>query len=252
MGTWGTAIFSNDIASDVRHTYRGYIGDGKTGPEATDLLLSNDGYSIDGPDNEDTPFWLGLAITQWKCGRLENRVKEKTLRIIDNGTDLINWEHDPKAHKKRKAYLEKARELLLSPQPPEKRIPKRFKDSTDWQIGEVVSYRLRSGDYILFRVLDYHADMGGTCPLCELLDWSGSNVPGPDVINKLPVKSHIGVWKDHAPQFMLGAISKREFPKDRINRLNIISPRDDWKFNGAFMFLWRFLDEDLVKFFGLE
>jgi hypothetical protein len=39
MGVWGTAIFSDDNAADLRAEYRTMIGDGLSEPEATNRLL---------------------------------------------------------------------------------------------------------------------------------------------------------------------------------------------------------------------
>jgi len=79
MGTWGTAIFSDDTASDVRDEFRDLIGEGLSTEQATDKLLREYAPSLDDPD-DGPPFWLGLAVTQWKCGRLLERVKEKRWR----------------------------------------------------------------------------------------------------------------------------------------------------------------------------
>jgi hypothetical protein len=76
MGTWGTAIFSDDTASDVRDEFRDLIGEGLSTEQATDELLKEYALSLDDPD-DGPPFWLGLAVTQWKCGRLLEQVKEK-------------------------------------------------------------------------------------------------------------------------------------------------------------------------------
>jgi hypothetical protein len=74
MGTWGTAIFSDDIACDVRDQYRECIGEGLSGSEATEKLMADYEQSLEDSD-EGPPFWLALAATQWKLGRLEDRVK---------------------------------------------------------------------------------------------------------------------------------------------------------------------------------
>ena len=121
MGTWGTAIFSDDTASDVRDEYRDLIGEGLSTEQATDKLLRHYAPSLDDPD-DGPPFWLGLAVTQWKCGRLLEQVKEKALHIIDSGADLKRWSGDAK----RRAVLEKTRAQLLSPQPRPTRIRKRY------------------------------------------------------------------------------------------------------------------------------
>ena len=43
MGTWGTGIFSDDNAADLRDDYRDFIGDGLSSREATDRLLAEMG-----------------------------------------------------------------------------------------------------------------------------------------------------------------------------------------------------------------
>ena len=38
MAAWGTALFSDDTACDVRDAYVDLLGDGLSGPEATKAL----------------------------------------------------------------------------------------------------------------------------------------------------------------------------------------------------------------------
>jgi hypothetical protein len=104
MGAWGTAIFSDDTASNCRHEFRPLIAEGVSTEEATDKLLREYAASLDDPD-EGPPFWLGLAVTQWKCGLLLQRVKEKALDIINTGANLKRWSADAK----RRAVLKKTR-----------------------------------------------------------------------------------------------------------------------------------------------
>ena len=98
MGAWGTAIFSDDTASDIRGDYRDLLGDGYSPAEATDQILSEWKDSLDDPE-ERSVVWLALAVTQWKLGRLEERVKGKALEIIDSGSDLDRWEGKDKEKK---------------------------------------------------------------------------------------------------------------------------------------------------------
>jgi hypothetical protein len=65
MGAWGTGLFSDDIACEVRDFYVDLIGDGLTGPEATKALLLEWSSSLNDPDVSPV-FWLALAATQWK------------------------------------------------------------------------------------------------------------------------------------------------------------------------------------------
>src|ERR1700747_1074297 len=127
MGTWGTALFSDDTACDVRDEYIDHLGDGLTGAQATERLLSKWASSLN--DQDEAPaFWLALAATQWKYGRLESRVLQNALDVIDNGSDLLKWKSSPD-YRKRQAVLEKLRATLVSPQAPEKHVPKRFRDA---------------------------------------------------------------------------------------------------------------------------
>src|SRR5690348_13952889 len=106
MGVWSTAIFGDDTAGDVRDAYRELVANGLSGPQATDQLLREWREIID--DEDDGPvFWLALAATQWACGRLEERVKDKAVEIIDNGSSLSRWSEagDSKMLKQRQAVL---------------------------------------------------------------------------------------------------------------------------------------------------
>ena len=100
MGAWGTAIFSDDTACDIRGEYRELIGDGLSPSEATDHLLEEWKELLDDPD-ERSVIWISLAVTQWKLGRLEERVERKAIEIIRSGSDLVRWEGKDK-EKRRK------------------------------------------------------------------------------------------------------------------------------------------------------
>ena len=171
MGTWGVAIFSDDLAADLRADLTELIGEGLSVSEATDRLMTEYASSLNDPD-EKTVFWIALASAQWKIGRLEERTKQTALQIMDDGSDLIRWQN-PKDRARRAEVLEKARAELLSAQPPAKRIPRSIKEANDWQIGEIIGFRLLSGKWTLLRVIDHHVDKGGRFAICELLDWIG-------------------------------------------------------------------------------
>ena len=214
MGVWGTAIFSDDTASDVRQDYREAVGNGMTAPQATDKVL-REYFTSD--DAEMGVVWLALAATQWKCGRLEERVKEKALQIIDSASDLRRWPEKSMADK-RNNVLFKLRDQLLSAQPPAKRIPKPFRSNCEWELGELVAYRLLSGKWIVLRMTDFSKDKGGVYPQCEILDWLGDNAPTPDQVAGLPIR--IGSGHTKHGQFSIGCASAREYPAARLSSLH--------------------------------
>jgi hypothetical protein len=249
MGVWGTAIFSDDTARDVREDYRDHLGDGLGGPEATKRLLKDWSSSLKDPD-EAPVFWLALAATQWKCGRLEASVLEQALEIIDGGSDLARWEADSHDRKKREAVLQKLRVQLEPPQPAEKKIPRRFRDSTEWLVGDLVAYSLLSGRNVILRVIGHHTDKGGTSPICELLDWIGKKPPARLRLRFLSIrKTDSKAWSK--PQFMLGRIKALQRPDDRLMPLGInLKPSQT---PGSFVVLnWKQFDQTLKETFGFE
>ena len=87
MGTWGVAVFSDDLAADLRDEFRDLIGEGLSSTEAVDKLLGEYASSLE-DDNEKSVFWIALAAAQWKLGRLEERTKKEALSLIATGEDL--------------------------------------------------------------------------------------------------------------------------------------------------------------------
>src|SRR5580704_2795352 len=78
MSAWGTAAFSDDAACDVRDSYIDLLDDGLSGHDATKKLVGAWSKLLEDPD-EAPVFWLALAATQWKYGRLEPHVLKKAL-----------------------------------------------------------------------------------------------------------------------------------------------------------------------------
>lgn len=251
MGAWGTAIFSDDTACDVRDDYREFLGDGLTNRGATDAVLREWQGQCD--EAEMGVVWLSLAAIQWKCGRLEDRVKQQALRIIDTGTDLERWEGDVNLIRKRKASLAKLRSTLMSPQPSPRKIPKRFRDSCDWEIGELVAYRLLSGKWIIFRVHEFHSDRGGTSPTCEILDSVFDSIPQESKLKELGVVvSQEASDKGRIVSVILGRVRESELPLERIVRLRTKLPPVQAQYRATKVVLWRMLDQYLGRDFDFR
>jgi hypothetical protein len=247
MGTWGTAVFSDDTACDVRDSYIDLLGDGLSGPEATKKLVGEWSKSLE--DTDEAPvFWLALATTQWKYGRLEPHVLQQALSAIDGGSDLARWDIGSKEYRKRRAVLDRLRVQLTSLQRPKRRVPKRFRGSNLWKIGELIAYRLLSGRFVVLRVIGHNTDQGGTSPICELLDWVGDSLP-----NESELKT-IGIRKTNQArpmtQFMLGGTKATDRPDDRLQQLGIsVKPSQT---PGQFtVLLWRWFDRVLKERFDV-
>lgn len=250
MGSWGTAIFSDDTAADVRDAFRDYIGDGLSSEMATSRLKQEYASSLDDPDDAPS-FWLGLASTQWDLGCLLPEVLANALRVIEDGTDLKRWNQDKPALAKRKAALERMRTKLLVSPPACKSVPKRHQDKNRWTTGQLIGYRLANGQLCLFRVIGDHSDRGGSSPIAELIDWLGLDIPSLDVVRSLPIRRHrYPNGTEGVSQFLLGSISARDFPKSRVVETNYFLQASQ-RPGGFAVFLWRFLDRQLQEFFSI-
>jgi hypothetical protein len=108
MGAWGTAIFSDDFACDIRDSYRDLLGEGLNAAQAKTRVLKEFASSLNDPD-ESAMFWLALAAVQWQHGRLDAETLENALFVIDSGSNLAKWEVGSSDYAKRRIILEKLR-----------------------------------------------------------------------------------------------------------------------------------------------
>jgi hypothetical protein len=250
MGAWGTAIFADDDAADVRDRYRELVGDGKTGVQATDILIDEWKSELN-----NTVFWIALAATQWRCGRLEDRVKTRAVEIIDNEADLERWKGagSPSDLRKRRSELQHLREQLFSRQPKKTTIRKMYRSTTDWGPGELIAYQLPSAKTIVFRVIGTESDRGGTWPVCEILDWIGEVIPSFSELERLSIRQFANSYKTTSrPQLGIGRATKKEYPEKRVRRLPFkLQPAQELALPRIFT-LWRLLDSTLSTCFGLQ
>jgi len=246
MGAWGTAVFSDDTAADVRLQFRELVGQGLSTSEATERLIAEWANELQDPDVAPV-FWLALAASQWKLGRLTESVRQSALRVIADGSDLARWEDNPRQLASRRRHLEKLRATLLSEPPPPRRVTPTFKNSCDWATGEVICYQMASGTRVWFRTIGFHSDMGGTAPVCEILDWAAERPPEAEVAS-ITIRQRVD---GRDPQLMIGAVSAQECPTARLSRFGVRGrPSQSPRF--YFVALWRYLDRMLVEQFGFK
>jgi len=144
MGTWGPGLYSNDISEDVKVTYMDQLRRGKSNEEIVETILKE--YAKEIEDEDDAiNFWLALADTQWKVGRLLPLVKKQALQYLESPGCFDKW-IGTKEMNKRKTVIENLRSQLNSPMPPEKRIPQYRLFKCAWETGDVFAYKF-SEDY---------------------------------------------------------------------------------------------------------
>ena len=143
MGIWGSGLYQNDIAEDIKTYYKDQLHRGKSGEKITKELLEK--YQNVISDFDDAPiFWFALADTQWNVGRLEKHVKENALYYIDSL--LQHSTNNKKTGFISKTAISKLKQKLLEP-PPNKKTFSQYKlYHCDWKMGDIYAYQL-SSDY---------------------------------------------------------------------------------------------------------
>lgn len=208
MGAWGTGIFQDDLACDVRDRYKDLLGEGLSGYDLNARILDEFRGSVQDPD-ENGVLWLALAAVQWKHGRLDSDTLSQALRIIESGSDLTRWDVSQTDRTKRRVALEKLRQKITSAQPRERPVAQRVLCVSPWRTGDLFAYRLVSGGLIIFRVIGDHSDNGGKYPVCEILNWVGKEIPSKDVLKKMDTMRSRADYKHKIFKVMLVGLNKK-------------------------------------------
>ena len=238
MGAWGVKLYDNDVAEDIKNTYKEKLQEGKSNEEATDEIISDYEYMLE--DVDDAPlFWMALADQQWRLGRLLPNVKEQALKWIEKGADLQVWyDESEKLGNQRKKVLEELSFKLNSPQPPEKKIYKRRYYRCPWKNGDVFALPLNdcgqeyglNNKYIMFQQISQIKFCKNTVPLVRC--WISDN--SEYTLDRKGCTKCIR-WRKKMPGgynlyiYELNITSKRIIPNDLIyvGNYQIFVPEDD-------------------------
>jgi Domain of unknown function (DUF4259) len=188
VGTWGTGIFDNDDAADVRDEWREALLDGLDPEAATARVLERLRVAFEDPDDQIV-VWLALAAAQSQTGRLLPEVRDRALAIIEAGGDLARWaDENPAAAKRRAKVLERLVERLRGPQRPPTKLRRPPVRTSPLAVGDVVHIRGREGEG-LFVVVDIAPGYppGSTEPVVATLLWEGGPFPSRDEMARLPL-----------------------------------------------------------------
>jgi hypothetical protein len=102
---------------------------------------------------------------------------------------------DSPDRRKRAVVLAKLREMISSPLPPAKPMPKPFPvQLPGWTFGEVVGYRMANGKYALLHALNYRgwSIAAARAPVVSILSWFSESVPDQATIDSLTYINHDG------------------------------------------------------------
>jgi hypothetical protein len=209
MGTWGTAVFSDDFALDVRDAWRDALIETRDESAAFAAVAETFKDEIGGDPEDASVFWLALAAAQMETGRLRDDVRERAVAIIDRGDDLARWE-EIAGRRQRAKVLERLRAKLEGPQPAPKRIRRPRVQDVAFDPGDVVFMRSpTTGRAGLVYVVDRY-DSRTPAPVVELLIWNGKNVPSEDELTRLPALQWQPRGNEPKPLFFVVATRSKE------------------------------------------
>lgn len=180
MGAWGTGLYSDDFALDVKSEFLDAINSGKPYREAFEELKKTYVDNTHDDDPDIPVFWFVCADILWKKGRLDDDIKHTALAYIESNSDVERWNlESPALGKKRKAVLEKLKAKLLSPQPEAKPIRIKKLYECPWNIGDVFAFALTgelaekeglAGTYAIFQVAEkMFINTVGTYPIVRIM-----------------------------------------------------------------------------------
>lgn len=119
MGTWGTGLYSDDYAMDLRSTVAAVAKLPFDGDRLVEILCEAEADVANDPEDEGyNIFWLVVADQFQKRQIASDRVRETALSIIDSGRDInlnAELEMTEKNLAKRKKALADLRKHIAKP-----------------------------------------------------------------------------------------------------------------------------------------
>lgn len=190
MGAWGTAIFSDDTALDIREEWREAILDGLSAEDATARLLDSFDDHL-GDDEDEKLFWIALAAVQFETGRLLPHVRDRALAIIEGGGDVNRWfeDGDEVLARRRQRVLERLAAKLREGQTKPKRLRRRRSLSVPFEVGDMVRVSAEDGEGEALVLVVGHVDEPEIehDPVVAALDWCGGAMPAREALRHLPI-----------------------------------------------------------------
>lgn len=149
MGTWGTAIKSNDTSSDVYSDFFELYDEGEDPAEISEKLILENQDLVNNPDDSSN-FWFALALALWETKSLDEKLHRRVMAIIESGQDLEVWRELDATEseiKKRSIALEKFLEKISIEKPKSKRRKKKKVRLPVFEKGTCLTFKLDNGNY---------------------------------------------------------------------------------------------------------
>lgn len=152
MGVWEHNLYSNDCFCDVVDIYKNNLRNSFNRDIALEkTLVECDEYLH---SDFEPIVWFALADIQWQFGEISEKVKEKTISLIDEGKSIDLVKDDMFFLTEWQKELRELKNRIQSPIPKKEMPEKQISFLCDnCQIGEIYTYRLNNGSYIVFEVI---------------------------------------------------------------------------------------------------
>lgn len=143
MGAWGTGIYSNDTAEDVKCICQEIFpfvsveeGNKIIFDEYEEIINSNI------IDNDYASFWYALADWQWNHGILTEDIRSKAIALLEAHTGIDEWQASGSAKdvKKRIDVMDALKARLESEMPPRK-IPAKRLIKPQHRVGDIIVFK---------------------------------------------------------------------------------------------------------------
>lgn len=162
MGTWETAINSNDTSSDIYADFFDLYNEGEKPEIIARKLIQDNQELLENPNNSNN-FWLTIALALWKTKSLDEKTFNKVKEIIESEQDLECWRElgaDEKDIKKRKVVLENFLEKISSEKDKAKAQKKKRIKEPIFEKGDCLTFKLSNGNYGGALVLEADEETG--------------------------------------------------------------------------------------------
>lgn len=150
MGTWGTAISSNDKYADIYEDIMDEFNKGV--PIETVIYKVIETYENEFKEDEDSlhNLYFAAGFAAWECGMQNDKLYKKIKEIIESGSDIKCWRElgasNQDIKKREKALLSFLTKLSTPKEKPKKPKQVRFKPAL-FEKGDVLSILLDDGSY---------------------------------------------------------------------------------------------------------
>jgi hypothetical protein len=177
----GPGLYQDDTGHDVRAEAKELMAQGLSPDDVTSTLAAR-WADVLGDEDVYCAFYLALADTQCRLGRVDPAVRRTALDLIDSGRDLRRWEYSRAFSARRKGILSQLGARLAAPPVVERkvRVPRAFR--TSLAVGDVLVHTAENGERFLFHVIGLSENGGHLGALLQILDWDWTKQLSPDAV----------------------------------------------------------------------